>query len=191
MARTYIKGKRAEQEAETRQRIVEAALALHGEVGPNATTISMIADRAGVQRHTVYAHLPDERATFMACSGLHLERAPVPAPHDWSAIDDPAARLRAALTALYGWFERNERLLALVFRDVETNDTLREVSELRFAPPMGAIHQSLAVGLPAGTGPALTLALSFHTWRTLARGTGLDAAGAVSLMERTILAAGA
>ena len=62
MKRSYTKGKRAEQEAKTRQRIVAAALALHGEVGPNATTVSMIADRAGVQRHTVYAHLPDERA---------------------------------------------------------------------------------------------------------------------------------
>jgi len=189
MKRSYTKGKRAEQEAETRQRIVEAALELHGEVGPNATTISMIAERAGVQRHTVYAHLPDERATLMACSGLHLERSPPPSPDDWSTINDPEAKLRAALTALYGWFERNERLLALVFRDTETNDTLREVSELRFAGPLGAIYQSLATGLPSGAAPALTLALSFHTWRTLARGGGLDTSQAVEMMVRTVRSA--
>lgn len=186
MTRSYTKGKRAEQEAETRQRIVSAALELHGEVGPNATTISMIAERAGVQRHTVYAHLPDERTTFMACSGLHLERAPLPSPDGWAALDDPEARLRAALAALYGWFERNERLLALVFRDVETNDTLREVSELRFGPAIGAIYQSLTAGGATNGGPALTLALSFHTWRTLARGSGLDTAGAVDLMAGTV-----
>ena len=187
MARTYTKGKRAEQEAETRQRIVEAALALHGEVGPSATTISMIAERASVQRHTVYAHLPDERTTFMACSGLHLERSPPPSPEGWAALNDPEARLRAALTALYEWFEGNERLLALVFRDAETNDTLREVSEVRFGPAMGAIFASLSAGLSPASAPALTLALSFHTWRTLARSAGLDKAGAASLMVRAVL----
>jgi len=189
MTRSYTKGKRAEQEAETRQRIVEAALMLHGEVGPNATTISMIAERAGVQRHTVYAHLPDERTTFMACSGLHLERAPLPSPESWAAIADPAARLQSALGALYDWFEGNERLLALVFRDTETNNTLREVSELRFGHSMSAIYHSLATGLPSGSGPALTLALSFHTWRTLARGAGVDRKGAIKLMVRTVTGA--
>ena len=186
MTRSYTKGKRAEHEAETRQRIVEAALALHGEIGPNGTTISLIAERAGVQRHTVYAHLPDERSTLMACSGMHMERAPLPSPDGWSGLDEPEARLRAGLSALYGWFERNEQLLALVFRDAETNDTLREVSELRFGGPLGAIYQSLATGLPPGAAPALTLALSFHTWRTLGRNAGLDTSKAVDLMVRTV-----
>lgn len=189
MARSYTKNKRAEQEAETRQRIVEAALSLHGEVGPSSTTISMIAERASVQRHTVYAHLPDERSIFMACSGLHLERSPPPAPEGWSPISDPEERLCAALTALYRWYEGNERVLALVFRDAETNDTLREVSQLRFGPAMADIHESLASALPEKAGAALTLALSFHTWRTLARTAGLDNAGAADLMVRTVLAA--
>jgi AcrR family transcriptional regulator len=69
MARTYTLKRRAEQQAETRQRIVEAAVDLHS-VGPAFTTISMIAERAGVQRHTVYAHFPDERSLYLACSGL-------------------------------------------------------------------------------------------------------------------------
>jgi AcrR family transcriptional regulator len=185
MARSYTKGKRADREAETRQRIVEAALALHGEIGPNATTISMIAERAGVQRHTVYAHLPDERATLMACSGLHLEREPPPSPEGWSALA-PRERLRTALTALYGWFDRNERLLALVERDIETNDTLREVSELRFGPAMGAIHDSVAEGLGPKGKAALSLAMSFHTWRTLTRVALLKPKDAVGLMAHMI-----
>lgn len=189
MTRSYTKGKRAEHEAETRQRIVAAALALHGEVGPNATTISMIAERAGVQRHTVYAHLPDERTTFMACSGLHLEQAPLPSSDGWAALGDHEARLRAALVALYGWFERNERLLALVFRDAETNDTLREVSELRFGPVMGAIHASVSEGLPPAAQPALALALSFHSWRTLIRNAGLTTAAAAGMMAGTVMGA--
>ncbi len=60
--------KRAESRDETRSRIVGAAIALHEEVGPKATTISAIADRAGVQRLTVYRHFPDDASMFQACS---------------------------------------------------------------------------------------------------------------------------
>lgn len=190
MARNYTKGKRAEQEAETRQRIVEAALALHGEVGPNRTTVSMIAERAGVQRHTVYAHLPDERTTFMACSGLFEERQPLPSPEAWAGIDDPATRLRAALTALYDWFDRSEAVVAHVLRDAEQNPTLRNVSGLRFGEPLGAIHSSLAAGLSEKQQAAVSLAMSFYTWRSLTREAGLSRADAVELMAHAVEAAG-
>ncbi len=189
MARTYTKGKRAELEAETRQRIVEAALALHGEVGPNATTISMIAERAVVQRHTVYAHFADDRAMFMACSGLHAETNPLPAPETWASLNDPEARLQAALTALYAWFARNEAVVAAVLRDAESNTTLREVSHLRFGQPFGEIHASLAAALTDRQQAALALAISFHTWRTLVREAGLTPDAAVELMVRAVLAA--
>lgn len=186
MSRSYTKGKRAVQEAETRQRIVEAALALHGEIGPSATTISMIAERAGVQRHTVYAHLPDDRAIFLACSSLHAERDALPSPDQWAATNDPETRLRQALAALYGWFARNEQLVAAVLRDAEDNATLREISDLRFGQPLGAIFASLSDGLSHTQQAALGLALSFHTWRTLVRSAGLATTAAVDLMVRTV-----
>jgi AcrR family transcriptional regulator len=189
MPRTYTKGKRAEHEAETRQRVVEAALELHGEVGPANTTISMIAERAGVQRHTVYAHLPDERSVFMACSGLHTERAPLPSPELWSELNDPEARLRAALVALYSWFDRNEKLVAHVLKDADENATLREVSELRFGAPLAAIHASLAADLAESKQAALALAMSFYTWRTLMRDAGQSAHAAVNLATRIVLSA--
>jgi AcrR family transcriptional regulator len=80
MSRTYTLKRRAERQAETRRRIVEAAVDLHSSIGPARTTVSMIAERAGVQRHTFYAHFPDERSLFLACSGLTLERDPLPDP---------------------------------------------------------------------------------------------------------------
>jgi AcrR family transcriptional regulator len=190
MKRSYTKGKRAEQEAKTRQRIVAAALALHGEVGPNRTTVSMIADRAGVQRHTVYAHLPDERVTLMACSGLHVEREPLPSPELWASLNDPAARLREALTALYDWYARNEAISANVLCDVEQNPLLREVSNLRFGEPLRAIHGSLAAGLPEKEQASVALAMSFYTWRTLTREAGMTPGAAVELMVGTVLNAG-
>src|SRR6187551_1537752 len=88
MARTYTLKRRAEQQAETRQRLVEAAVDLHGTVGPARTTFSMVAERAGVQRHTLYAHFPDERSLLMACSALTIERDPPPAAEAWHAIED-------------------------------------------------------------------------------------------------------
>jgi AcrR family transcriptional regulator len=66
MPRTYTLRRRAERQAETRLRIVEAAIELHGTVGPALTTLSMVAERAGVQRHTLYAHFPDEWSLYLA-----------------------------------------------------------------------------------------------------------------------------
>lgn len=189
MTRTYTKGKRADKEAHTRLRIVEAALALHGEVGPAKTTISMIAERAGVQRHTVYAHLPDDRSVFMACSGLFEERQPLPSPELWAGINDPEMRLHAALTALYAWFARNEAVVGHVLRDAEQNPTLREISDFRFGAPLGAIFASLAAGQGEKEQAALAVATSFYTWRTLVRDVGLELAAAVDLMTGTVLSA--
>lgn len=189
MPRTYNKTRRAELEAQTRQRIVAAALALHGEVGPNRTTISMIAERAGVQRHTVYAHFPDERSVFMACSGLHAEQAPLPQPELWATINDHDTRLRTALRALYGWFEDNEAVVAAVLRDAEQNDTLREVSHMRLDPPLGAIVASLADRLSPRQQTALSLALSFFSWRTL-KHSGLGSEAAADFAAELVLGLG-
>ena len=186
MARIYTKTKLAEREAETRQRIVEAAVELHGEVGPAQTTVSMIAERAGVQRHTVYAHFADDRELLMACSGLHAGREPLPSPDAWSSIEDPSTRLRAALTALYGWFARNEAMTANVLRDAERSALVREVSGLRFGTGFAAIGASVASGLAPNGRAALALALSFFTWRTLVREAGLEPNAAVELMVSTI-----
>lgn len=189
MARSYVKSKRAENQAETRDRIVEAAVALHGEIGPTATTISMIADRAGVQRHTVYSHFADEMSLLMACSGRHAELHPMPSPESWAPETDPARRLAAGIGALYTWFAANEAVTRNVLRDAETNETLREISALRFGAPLRAIYESLAIGLGAKGKAALTLALSFYTWRTLAHDARLKPKDAVALMVRSVLTA--
>jgi AcrR family transcriptional regulator len=189
MARTYTKTRRAELEEETRLRIAEAALALHAEIGPARTTVSQVAERAGVQRHTVYAHFPEERDLLMACSGLHLEREPPPHPAAWDSIRDPAQRLTKALTALYAWFARNEAVFSAVLRDAEHHAILRDVMDKRFGAPLGAIAASLSPGLGARGKAALTLAMSFHSWRTLTRDAGLKPSTAVELMARTVLRA--
>jgi AcrR family transcriptional regulator len=192
MTRTYTLKRRAEKQAETRQRIVEAAVDLHSSVGPAQTNLSMVAERAGVQRHTLYAHFPDERSLFMACSGLAMERDPLPDPAPWRALADPRERLRAGLLAIYSWYERNATLAACVLRDAEYHPATREMMALRMAPHMQAYQEVLGAKLNARQRVMLHLALSFFTWRTLVRDSGMkQTAAAASMVEAIACAKGA
>lgn len=192
MARGYTKKRRAEIEAATRRRIVEATVELHTARGPARTTVSDVAARAGVQRHTVYAHFPTERDLSLACSGLALEREPLPDERTWLAVPAGEARLRRGLTEVYAWFARNKELAASVLRDAEIDPLTREIVDLRMGSRMRAIEKVLAKDL--GTGrerrAALSLALKFHTWRSLTKDGGLSGKSAVDLMVRAIGCAG-
>jgi len=186
MARTYTLKRRADQQAATRQRIVEAAVDLHGSVGPALTTISMVAERAGVQRHTVYAHFPDERSLYLACSGLALERDPLPEAWSWRNIEDPDERLRVGLLAVYGWYERNAELTGCVLRDAECHSLTKEIAELRLGRHMAAVQEVLGARLGTKQRAVLRLALSFFTWRTLVREGGLKRSAAAGAMIQAI-----
>jgi AcrR family transcriptional regulator len=186
MTRTYTLKRRAENQAATRQRIVEAAVDLHSSVGPALTTISMVAERAGVQRHTFYAHFPDERSLLLACSGLTMERDPLPDAGPWGAIADRRERLRVGLAALYGWYERNASLAACVLRDAEYHPLTKEITEMRLGPYMTAYQDVLGAKVSAKQRAILPLALSFFTWRTLVRDGGLKQGAAVEAMVQAI-----
>jgi len=190
MARTYTLKRRAESQAATRRRIVEAAVDLHGRVGPARTTFSMVAERADVQRHTLYAHFPDERRLLLACSALTLERDPLPDAGAWREIANLRERLRAGLTAIYGWYERNAEIAACVLRDAEHHALTREIAALRLGPYMAAYHEVLGAKLTAKERAILSLALNFFTWRTLTREAGLKQRQAVEAMVEAISGAG-
>ncbi len=186
--RKYEKRRRAEQERETRQRITEATVALHGSVGPARTTISAVARAAGVQRATVYRHFPDEAALFAACSAHWAADHPLPDPSGWAAIADPEERLRTALTAFYAFFRNGEQMLANVMRDAEAIPALRAIAE-RNAAAVAALVEMLDAGRPRKGAKlrraATALALDFRTWRLLAQ-RGLDDDEAVDLMARAV-----
>jgi AcrR family transcriptional regulator len=186
MTRTYTLKKRAQSQAQTRRRIVEAAVELHSSIGPAQTSLSMVAERAGVQRHTLYAHFPDERSLLMACSGLTMERDPLPEAAPWRGIADPRERLRVGLTAIYAWYERNAQRAACVLRDAEYHPLTREISQMRMGPFMAAYKEVLGAGLTAKQRAMLQLALSFFTWRSLVRDGGLKQGAAVSTMVEAI-----
>ena len=115
--RPYRMKRRAELEEQTRRRITESAVALHEELGPAQTSISAIAERAGVRRSTVYRHFPDEEALFAACSSHWRAANPPPDPASWSSIEDPAERTRTALRELYAFYGRTEAMYVSLLRD--------------------------------------------------------------------------
>lgn len=177
--RSYRLGRRADKQEETRRRIVEAAVDLHCTLGPARTTVSQIAERAGVQRHTYYAHFPDERSLFLACSGLALERDPLPAVEEWRALPPGRERVREALEQLYGWYQRNAGQAACVLRDAEHHALTREIVELRMKPTFDRAAELLAEGLPARSHALLAVALDFGCWRLLSQAHGPGSASAL------------
>jgi AcrR family transcriptional regulator len=189
MARTYTLKRRAEQQAETRQRIVEAAVELHSTLGPARTSLSLVAEKAGVQRNTLYAHFPDERSLLMACSGLTNERDPPPSAEPWRSIGERKVRLRTGLAEVYAWFDRNAEMAGCVLRDAEHHEPTREITELRLGPAISGWREVLGAGLSESQRAVLHLALSFHTWRALVREAGLAQEAAAATMALAIEAA--
>jgi AcrR family transcriptional regulator len=183
MPRTYQLRKRAERQAETRRRIVEAAVELHTTVGPAKTSTAAIAERAGVQRHTVYAHFPNDRELFAACSTHWRAANPFPDAERWWAIADPERRLSAALGDVYAWYERVEDALAVLRRDASLVPAQHAVVE-ESAAERAALADRLAFDFPSrrAVRAAIGHALEFETWRSLRRQQRLSRAAAVELM---------
>jgi len=190
--RKYEMKQRAERQRETRRRIVEATVELHRTLGPAHTTISEIAQRAGVNRLTVYNHFPDITDLLKACSRSWTERHPPPDPTPWAQISDPKERLQTALTELYGFYTRTELMRANVLRDAETMPELAALLEGSVVPYLETLRDLLAEGWEvSGTGrrrllATLKLAIDFHTWRSLERGSGLNRKEAVELMLEAV-----
>jgi AcrR family transcriptional regulator len=189
MKRKYELKERARRQAETRKRIVEAAVDLHASVGPARTTVSAIAQRAGVERHTVYAHFADERRLFDACTSHWDARYPFPDPARGAAAEDQEARLRAALDDVYGWYEEVEPDLAVFRRDAQVHELTAEVIA-EYDRELAAIADELARGWPRrkSVRAAIGHALTFDTWRSLVRREGLSRKQAVDAMLRLVAA---
>ncbi len=188
--RHYRKTQRAQSEIKTRERIVEATVALHGSVGPARTTISEIAKRAGVQRLTVYRHFPNEKALFAACSGHYMAQNPLPDLAEFEALVEPAERLKAALSTLYAWFNRNQRMVALILRDAPIVNSMQQ-SMRAMESFFQKLHALLAANRQGGkektrrTAALIALAISFSTWQELSK-SGLSDEEAAALMARAI-----
>jgi AcrR family transcriptional regulator len=192
--RKYEKKRRAEAEAQTRQRITESAVELHGTLGPSQTTMSAVAEHAGVRRSTLYRHFPDERALFGACSAHWAEANPPPDISRWEQIEDPTERLAIALGEMYSYYRRSGGMIDKLLRDEGAVPVVAE----KFAP----YHQFLAIAadiLARGRGlrgnaakrnrAAIGHALAFRTWQDLTKVQALNDDQAADVMSRLVAAA--
>ncbi|MCW3029706.1 MAG: TetR/AcrR family transcriptional regulator [Solirubrobacterales bacterium] len=191
--RTYRKRKRAAEELRTRARITEATVALHESMGPGHTTVKAIAERAGVQRATVYRHFPDEQALFNACTAKYYASHPMPDPGGWARITSPDERLVQALGQLYSWYAETEKMLFNSLRDIErvpaaTRDSFLGYFDVVHGALMADRHESGRALTRSAA--AIGHAISFSTWRSLVREQGLEADEAVALMVAMVDAAG-
>lgn len=186
MSRGYEMTRRAAATAETRRRITEAAVELHEELGPARTTISAIAERAGVQRLTVYRHFPGEAELFTACSAHWREQNPPPDPNRWATLGRPREKLRVALRAFYEYYGRAAPMLANVLRDEPEIPVITELMT-PFRDLIGAVTEDLLRGwevrgkLKKKLAALVAHALEFETWRSFER-TGLTPDEAAELM---------
>ena len=183
--RKYELKKRAAEMAETHRRITEAAIDLHATVGPSRTTLSAVAERAGVERRTLYRHFPTEADLFAACSMHYFAANPWPDLGGWRAIRDPRHRLERALDALYAYYERTEPMYSNVLRDAELVDSARDAvaplhAYLEEAARVlaGSRRRKVVVG-------AVRHALAFSTWRSLSA-NGIGREDAVRLMAALV-----
>lgn len=177
-------------EEETRQRITEAAVDLHGTVGPANATVTEIAKLAGVSRMTVYNHFPTDLDLFRGCSSHWAAQNPFPDPSGWT-IEDPPGRLFAALKELYVWFRANADMLGNVLRDLPTSAALAEVMGALWIPYVGSMVEALSEGWSNETVDAdtlramLRLGVDFNSWQVLAN-SGLDDEAAAETMTRMV-----
>jgi AcrR family transcriptional regulator len=194
--RTYRKTRRAELEGQTRLRITESAVALHQELGPARTSISAVAEHAGVRRSTVYRHFPDDEALFTACSSHYQAANPPPDLGLWVGIEDLVERTPTALRELYAYYGRTEAMYTSLLRD----EPLLPILQRRlsgFYGYLGAIEDSLMAGrglrgrAASRTRAALGHALAFPTWRSLVHEQGLRESEAVALMSVLVQGAAA
>ena len=193
--RTYTKRVRAEQEEATRERITEAAVKLHGSIGPARTTVSGVAEEAGVQRATVYRHFPDEVSLFAACSSHYWSSHPLPDIESWKASRDRAQRLRRGFTDFYEFYAQNESMLDRTNRDSHLVPAMEQPRAAFFAF-LEAAKEVLIAGRPERgsarrrTSAAVGHALLFGTWQSLTQLQGLSNAEAAAVMVAMVEGAG-
>jgi AcrR family transcriptional regulator len=171
--RRYRMKKRADAEEETRRRITQSTVDLHEALGPSRTSVSAIAEHAGVRRSTVYRHFPDELALFTACTSHWMGINPPPDPSPWAVLPDPDDRLSTALNALYPYYLCTQQMMTNIHHDEEVMPLVKQM--------MGGYREYLEAArdilLEGRTIPtiqrntvkaAIGHALSFPVWRSLA-----------------------
>lgn len=152
---------------------------LHRTAGPANTTVTQVAERAGVSRMTVYNHFPADLDLIEACSDHWQQKNALPDPEPWAQIRDPDIRIGVALAELYGWYRNTEDMMGKILRDAPIVPALGELMRGRWWTLIERMVDTLSSERdPSAIArervrASIRVALDFGTWKTLTT-SGLD-----------------
>ena len=168
--RKYDMDKRKAAVEETRQRILEATLALHSEKGIFGTSWQDIAKRADVSVGTVYKHFPSLEELVPACGELvyAITRPPSleDAPQIFAGANSLEERLERLVSELFDFYERGASYIETDFQERQL-PAVREWEAYMRATIAGLVREAL---IPAGpderTVQAVSALLDFYTFKS-------------------------
>src|SRR6267378_632646 len=105
--RAYRMTRRAAASAETRRRIVDAAIALHAEKGVLGATWPDIAKRADVALGTVYRYFPSLDQLVPACTSENAVRMRPPGVTVLEGLTRPEERIGRFVQELFAFYGRS------------------------------------------------------------------------------------
>jgi AcrR family transcriptional regulator len=171
--RTYRMSKRAESLDATRERIVAAAMALHGEQGVVTTTHTEIAARAGVGPATVYRHFPTLGSLVVACGAQVQDAIRPPAAEDaprlFAGFVTRRERLERLVAELDGFYERGARFIAAADRDRDRVPELDVFARQRDADIEALVGEAVGPDAPESTTRLVVALTAFPVWTSLKR----------------------
>jgi AcrR family transcriptional regulator len=167
--RKYTMDKRKAAMEETRQRILEATLALHSEKGIFGTSWQDIAHRADVSVGTVYKHFPSLDELVPACGELMYAITQPPsledAPQIFAGARSLEERLGRLIDELFGFYERGATYIETDFQERQMPMVQEWEAHMR-ATIAGLTREALLpVGPDEGTVGAVSALLDFSTFK--------------------------
>jgi AcrR family transcriptional regulator len=109
--------RRSAAAAETRQRVIDAALVVYERDGFGSASIQSIARQAEVSPATVLNHFDDSDALMLAAVEGIRTRLEFPSPDAFADLDDLQTRIRTLSRELAAFYEKTERWYAVYSRE--------------------------------------------------------------------------
>ena len=168
--RKYSMDKRKAAVQETRQRILEATLALHSQKGIFGTSWQDIARRADVSVGTVYKHFPSLDELVPACGELMYAITQPPSLEDAPRIFEGARsleeRLERLIEELFGFYERGAPYIETDFQERQLPE-VREWEAYMLTTIAGLVREAFVPARPDEvTVQAVSALLDFSVFKS-------------------------
>jgi AcrR family transcriptional regulator len=168
--RKYSMDKRKTAVEETRQRILEATLALHAEKGIFGTSWQDIAKRADVSVGTVYKHFPSLEELVPACGELMYAITRPPSVEDAPRIFAEAysleERVGRLVEELFAFYERGASYIETDFQERRLPEVQEWEAYMRATIEVLVREALLPAGPDEGTVRAASALLDFSTFKS-------------------------